>query len=629
MGETHTQTKRRYITGFDGVRAIAVLAVILYHIFPKALPGGYLGVPIFFVVSGYLITDLLRQELEATSRVNLLGFYQRRIKRLYPALLMMLVLTAAYITLFDRGALLGLRATLLTNLTYVYNFWEINHGQSYFQQFTAPSPFTHLWSLSIEGQFYLLWPVVVWLLAKLKISAANVFKGLMVLAGISGLVMALKFDPNNINRVYYGTDTRLFTILFGAALAYIWPSVHLSTKLNHANQRTLNILSGISLGLIALGFFTLNGQAATTYYGGMFLFGLAAMIFVGTIAHPNTFLAKPLSNRIFHWIGTRSYGIYLYQYPVLVFFEHAVPHYADYHVLYGLIEITIIGLISELSYRYLERPLQRFNLAKTKDVYVKFVNNDRPVLIGTGVTIIVIAIVSFGLFQPQAATGYQSPLQIQLAKRSKEVKAKNKAVLATPSKPFTKKAKTAGRKAPAITLTAKQRQNARQYHLTPSQVQTLSSTQITAVGDSMLINVGPSLQKIVPTVIDGKIGRQPGVAPMLLQKQKLLPNILVMLGTNGLVKQPTIAEVMKMAGKNRHVFWVNNYVEQKSWIAPNVKMLAKEAKRYPNFHLLDWHALVAKHPDWLGPDGIHPNTVGDVQLTNLIASEVARVNMAS
>ncbi|QBO35205.1 acetyltransferase [Periweissella cryptocerci] len=626
MGETHLH--RRYISGFDGVRAIAVLAVILYHIFPNALPGGYLGVPIFFVVSGYLITDLLRQELANTNKINLRSFYERRIKRLYPALLVMLVLTAAYITLFDRGALLGLRATILTNLVYVYNFWEINHGQSYFQQFTAPSPFTHLWSLSIEGQFYLVWPVLVWLLAKFKLRASNIFKGLMILAFVSAALMALKYNPENINRVYYGTDTRLFTIIFGAALAYIWPSTHLSETLNATSKKFLNYLSFGALGLILLGFFVLNGQASLTYYGGMFVFGFVAMIFVGTIAHPSAFLAKPLSNRVFRWIGTRSYGIYLYQYPVLVFFEHAVPNYQSHHILYGLVELIIIGVISELSYRYLERPLQHINVAKTKTVYGRFMHNDRHVLIATGVAIVVIAIFSFGLFQPQAATGYQSPLQVQLAKREREAKRANKVVTeaqAAKLKQPKSKTKKEATTAPTKThLSAKQRRIARTYNLSYPAAQTLVNTQITAIGDSMLINVGPSLQKIVPTVIDGQIGRQPGVAPDLLHQRKLMPNILVMLGTNGLVNQLTIDQVMKLAGTKRQVFWVNNFVANKSWIAPNVKILAKQHQA--NFHLINWHALVRTHQDWLGPDGIHPNTVGDIHLTNLIASEVARVN---
>lgn len=310
---------RRYIFGFDGIRALAVIAVILYHFLPNTFSGGYLGVPIFFVISGYLITDILRQEFEATKTINIGKFYLRRIKRLYPALVMMLIVTASFITLFNRGALLQLRATIATNLLYIYNFWEIKHGQSYFQQFTAPSPFTHLWSLSVEGQFYLIWPVIVLLLAKFKVKRQHVFIGLVILSLISAILLGITFNPNAINRAYYGTDTRLFAILIGAALAYGWPSNKVNHQMSSANQIFLDYLSWLSLGALALGFYTLGGQSPITYYGGMFIFTIFAGILVATITVPNTWLVKVFNLPFFNWLGTRSYGIYLYQYPVLVF----------------------------------------------------------------------------------------------------------------------------------------------------------------------------------------------------------------------------------------------------------------------------------------------------------------------
>jgi len=194
--------KRRYITGFDGIRTLAVLGVIIYHLAPSTLQGGYLGVPIFFVVSGYLITYLLIQEWDTTHSINVLSFYGRRLKRLYPALVTMLLGTTAYITLFQRSLLVNIRKTVLTNLIYGYNWFEIGHGQSYFDRFSGESPFTHLWSLSIEGQFYLVWPLVVLgLLLVFRKRARAVFP-LLALAIVSALAMAFLYDPKNPNRVY-------------------------------------------------------------------------------------------------------------------------------------------------------------------------------------------------------------------------------------------------------------------------------------------------------------------------------------------------------------------------------------------------------------------------------------------
>lgn len=165
----------RYISGFDGIRTIAVIGVIVYHLLPYSLQGGYLGVPIFFVVSGYLITDLLLQEYEQNGRIDVLNFYGRRMKRLSPALVTMVLTTAAYITLFQRSLFVNLKAIITTNLLYVYNWWEIGHGQSYFDRFNGESPFTHLWSLSIEGQFYLFWPVILILLLSLFRQRKQIF----------------------------------------------------------------------------------------------------------------------------------------------------------------------------------------------------------------------------------------------------------------------------------------------------------------------------------------------------------------------------------------------------------------------------------------------------------------------
>ncbi len=157
----------RYITGFDGIRTLAVIGVILYHLLPTQMRGGYLGVPVFFVVSGYLITDLLRQEWDQNGRIAVKDFYVRRMKRLYPGMVVMLLLSAAYITLFQRNLLNNLRGVVVSSLLYVNNWWQINHGLSYFDRFGNESPFTHLWSLAVEGQNYLIWPLLFILLMKL------------------------------------------------------------------------------------------------------------------------------------------------------------------------------------------------------------------------------------------------------------------------------------------------------------------------------------------------------------------------------------------------------------------------------------------------------------------------------
>ena len=211
--------KKRYITGFDGLRTLAVVGVILYHIMPFKFQGGFLGVPIFLVLSGYLITDHLVLEYEQTGTIDLKNFYIKRVKRLYPGLITMLMATTAYITLFQRQLLVNIRGVIVTNLLYVYNWFEIAHGESYFDKFGNQSPFTHLWTLAIEGQFYLFWPLIMLALLVFIRKKQPIFDVLFIGSFVSALLMAVMFHPNqDPSRVYYGTDTRLFSIFLFSLL---------------------------------------------------------------------------------------------------------------------------------------------------------------------------------------------------------------------------------------------------------------------------------------------------------------------------------------------------------------------------------------------------------------------------
>src|SRR5699024_4160906 len=248
----------RYITGFDGIRSLAVVGVILYHLLPTSLKGGYLGVPIFFVVSGYLITDLLRLEWEQNGKINIWQFYVRRMKRLYPGLVFLLITASAYITLFQRGLLNNLRGTVVSSLLYVNNWWQIKNGLSYFDRFANESPFTHIWSLAVEGQNYFVWPILfVLLMVFVRKKKWIVYK---VLGGslISAILMMILFTPGgDPTRVYYGTDTRLFSIWLGSALAFVWPSTRLKKNIPKQAKRVLNLAGLISLIALILFFFLL------------------------------------------------------------------------------------------------------------------------------------------------------------------------------------------------------------------------------------------------------------------------------------------------------------------------------------------------------------------------------------
>ncbi|EEJ76138.1 acyltransferase [Lactobacillus acidophilus ATCC 4796] len=370
--------KNRFITGYSGLRALAVIGVILYHLDPNSFMGGYLGVPIFFVLSGYLVTDHMFNSYDQTGTYNNRRFYLNRIKKIYPQLISVLWLSAAYIFLFQRNLLAKLNQIVFANILNVYNFWQIHNGQSYFERFAAnESPFTNLWTMSIEGQFYIVWPIVIFLLVKFAKKKKNIFWILMGLSIASAIMMtSLYLLKADINRIYYGTDTRFFSLGLGAALAVIWPVEKSNTNIRKKYTIILDVTGFVSFALLILMYFSklMDPQQAFTYCGGMLLFTLDVCIFAAVIAHPGSHWNQIMSNKVFDWIGSRSYGIYLYQFPVMIFFEDKIGNIGEHPFMYHTIEVILILLISEITYRLIEKPMGKISWDKTKKYFIRIFN---------------------------------------------------------------------------------------------------------------------------------------------------------------------------------------------------------------------------------------------------------------
>jgi peptidoglycan/LPS O-acetylase OafA/YrhL len=637
----HRMRPRRYITGFDGIRTLAVLGVIIYHLMPASLQGGYLGVPIFFVVSGYLITDILLQEWEGHGSIRLWNFYGRRLRRLYPALVTMLLGTTTYITLFQRSLLTNIRATVVTNLLYVYNWFEIGHGQSYFDRFNGESPFTHLWSLSIEGQYYLFWPLVVIGLMLILKERHRIFLLMMLAAVISAVTMALLYNPANTNRVYYGTDTRMFAILIGSGLAFAWPSRHLPDTLAPVNRLTLDLIGGGSLiGLIWM-FFKMSGESSFTYRGGMFLFTLLSGVLVATVAHPASHMNRLLTNPVFTYIGQRSYGIYLYQFPVMIFYESRVQNIGDHPLVNSVIEVALIMVFTELSYRFIENPMRHYNYSQVFSDLRTFMRAPRfnkvtGSIASLAAVLFVVTAVGFVQQPSKASTAQKTGLQKTLTKNSKSVKKQNAAALkrqkeaakASSKQVAAEKLKT---KQALAKLNKKQKAVAKSYNLKPQVVLAMGQTNLTAIGDSVLLDVSNDLQRVIPgAVIQGKVGRQVTDVPVIISSLKaqgqLSTNVLVNIGTNGTITNAQADQVIHAIGPGHQVFWVTAHVPTRSWQNQVNTQINKTAKKYSNVHVIDWYSMALKQGSWFGDDNVHPNTTGNKHLTALIANRIATVN---
>lgn len=611
---------RRYITGFDGIRTLAVIGVILYHLFPKTMRGGYLGVSIFFAVSGYLITDLLRQEWLKTGTIDIKGFYVRRIKRLYPGLLAMLIIASAYILLFQRDMLNNLRSIFASSVLSYNNWWQIVKGFSYFDRFTTPSPFTHLWSLSVETQNYLVWPLI-FIGVKKYVKQTNKIFGL-ILAGavVSGLLMALLYTPGaDPTRVYYGTDTRLFSILLGSALAFVWPSFRLKEEIPIKAKRLLNGVGLIALVILLLSFLFLADHLSFVYYGGMFIVSIFATILVAVTAHPGADMNKWLTNPVFSWIGKRSYGIYLYQFPVMIFYEAKISNLSDHIWLHSLIEMALILGISELSYRFIEKPLGKFYYKYTwfalKDFFKKPWITKEKITVVIGFCLTILAMIALVVAPSNQVTADQQQLQKSIAANKKKAEERKAA----------EKAKNNGQ--PEASTETSTNATETNYDLTAEEAQKAQTMEITAFGDSVILDAATGLQEIFPKmIVDGEVGRQLYMSvpkiEQLKKDQLLKQTVLVGLGTNGSFTEAQFDEFMSAIGADRKVYWINVRVPTQRWQNDVNTMLDNMTKKYTNLEVIDWYDYSNAHDDWFYDDRVHPNVEGQVKYSSFIAKQL-------
>jgi peptidoglycan/LPS O-acetylase OafA/YrhL len=358
------EPNQRYIPGLDGLRAIAVLAVIAYHLDFKWASGGLLGVGVFFTLSGYLITDLLLAQL-AKGRIHLRAFWLARARRLLPALFAMLIVVTAWVTVLGPHQPPEFRSAVGTAVLYVNNWWLVFHDVSYFQAFEAPGPLNHLWSLSVEEQFYILWPFLL-VLGVASIPELRSPTGTRVrlagaalgLALASALLMAVLYQPGpDPSRVYYGTDTRAFELLLGAALAAVWPSRRLRSNITPGARRTIDRAGALGLTVLVLMLCSLDEFSPFLYRGGFLLLSLVTVLVLAAVVHPASRLGPALGCRPLRWIGVRSYGIYLWHFPVIVLTTPAGAH--GFNPARAFLQMAAVVGIAALSWRFIENPIRQ------------------------------------------------------------------------------------------------------------------------------------------------------------------------------------------------------------------------------------------------------------------------------
>jgi len=624
-----------YLPGLDGLRALAVTAVLLYHAGQSWIPGGFLGVEVFFVISGYLITCVLMASREQTGRVDVKEFWLRRARRLLPALFVLLLGTLAVAVLFYADEVTEMRVDMLAALGYVTNWYFIFDHTSYFEFIGRPPLLQHLWSLAIEEQFYLVWPLVIALLAG-RLRRRGMFLLTISGAAASTVLMTGLWSPEaDPSRVYYGTDTRAAGLLIGAALAFVWTPSMLRHRQNRAYTIALDGAGVIALGSLVYLHIELDQYAAFLYRGGFTLIAVSTALLIAVVVHPHAHVGRLLGLGPLRWLGTRSYAVYLWHWPVFVLTRPDVDVSLDGPELLAL-RLAITFALAELSYRLVERPVRSGALGRAWRAYRDGRGLERwsaGARWGAPLGIAATSVAIIGIFAIAARTPAPPPyLAVEAVRIVSPVDAAHGAervaftasqasIAPTPDQPTTPASVAGGEEAGSTEARTSRPANPAPGYMPVSDV------MVTAIGDSVMVGAAPELARAIPGAdVDAEIGRQAqAVLNILLDRSAagaLGDAVVIHVGNNGIFKSSQFDAMMQSLADRRIVIFVNVKIPR-DWEGPNNDVIAAGVGRYGNAALVDWHGASVDRPELFYDDGIHLRPAGIQLYTSLITQELA------
>jgi peptidoglycan/LPS O-acetylase OafA/YrhL len=574
-----------------------------FHEGASELSGGFLGVDVFFVLSGFLITDLLVTHYDRLGRLDLRDFWSRRARRLLPALALMLIVVTAAATVIEPGQDASLRLALLAAVTYSSNWYQILHHVSYFASlglFRAPPPLDHLWSLAIEEQFYLIWPVLLWvLILRLNGRRARV-TATLILAALSALAMALEYSPGDPSLVYYGTDTHASALLIGAAVALALP-LGTVMSLPAAQVRRLDAAGVVGLVLLAWAAGHFSGNDRAVYPGGLILAAVGAAGLVAAAAGTGV-IAAMTSLPPLRWVGIRSYGIYLWHWPVIAL-AGAITGPGPTSAWLWLVEAAVTVGLAAASWRFVETPILRDGFLATCSRWRLLVDEGlrpvaarrkvAPVVVAAG-AVVAVAVAGYGIARPPGSAA-PSGLLRQVAE-GQRISASSQAQSTPGAQSTYGAAPTSACQSGAV------------------QPPTVSGRQVTAIGDSVMVASASALDATLPGIyINAQVGRAMVAGLSLIQTLAahgdLRRYVVVGLGTNGPVSAAQIRQLHRLVGPNRDLILINTYGPM-PWESSVNAVLDAAARNTAHVGLADWHAAIAGHAGLLWPDGIHPQPSG-------------------
>jgi peptidoglycan/LPS O-acetylase OafA/YrhL len=603
---------RQYLPALDALRAVAVLGVLAYHLDLAWAPGGFLGVDVFFVLSGFLITGLLLESLARTGSIDYRRFIIRRARRLLPALFLVLAASTLLVVLFAPDAAGHQQRDLPASLLYITNWTSIATGQSYFDATGRPPPLEHLWSLSLEEQFYLLWPWVL-LLAWRRGGTMRVRKWALIGAIASTVLMlgyslAMDIPTEDASRVYFGTDTHAMGLLLGAALATAWVPARARATIAPGARTIVDVVGVAALLGVLAAFWQVTDSTEFLYHGGFLVLSALVALLIVAVTHPASRFGPLLSKQPMAWLGTRSYGIYLWHWPIFVVTRPGIDTPID-GLANTVLRLALTFAAAEASYRWLEQPVRRLGwrgawealLARLRGLSrLPMDPQRRPVLV-LGVVAVVLAAAVVRLYTLPAQADYVADLP-------KDALTAEPAPAPAPSPAPTASA------APEPALPAR------------------PATGVLAVGESVMLGAQQGLRSTFPGVeIDAQVALQPQEVAARAQQLAAGPamrrDVVLHVGSNGYLSAAVLRQTLQSLSAADRVALVTVSVPRR-WQDANNAVIKEVAAQFPNVAVADWRAAVQKDRDLVVKDGIHPTGQGVTTYAELIEQALASVPVA-
>ncbi|UYN83325.1 MAG: acetyltransferase [Microcella sp.] len=588
------------LPGLDGLRALAITLVLAYHLFPGLAPGGFIGVDVFLVVSGYLITALLIAEKRSTGSVRLRRFWARRARRLLPALVVVIGVSATVAAIIGGDVLVGIQWQLAGALTFSSNWWSIANGASYLDQ-TSPELFRHLWSLAVEEQFYLIWPLVTIALLALPVRRLRITLPL-TLALASAVAMGIvagdpAVDPAAASTAYFSTLTHGFGLLLGAGLALARePLATAAGRVRPAAWAADLAAALAALGLVALAI-VLSIDSALTYRGGLVAAVLLTGVLIVSAAHPTGKAAGVLDAPLPRWLGERSYGLYLWHWPVIIVLGAALPAIdrwsAEAWALGGIALVISIALAA-LSWRFVEQPVRERTLVPALRGGAGWSRTRRVTVAGLAGALVVTMVAGTAAAVVRAPERSQAAEYIVLGAQH----------LAIP---------------PAVPLKRPR---------TPPEIEPPppAGAGITAIGDSVMLASAPYLAEQLPGIeVHAAVSRQmreaPTILTALIDDDRLGDVVVIGLGTNGPIAASTLHQIRRTIGAERRLVLVSVQAPR-GWIAGVNETLRDFDDRFRYVVIADWHGTITPQLGLLARDQVHPGAAGGRVYAQLISEAV-------